>query len=154
APPPPSAPVEPRLAPIVPPPAAPSNPRHVPATRIPVSAPAAAPSKPALVDVGIAGALGVQVPGVSIALDASLRIWPHARVGAGFLAELPILAPEITARAGSVRFRPAFFGAELVTAPIARTGRFGFVLSPGVALSHLSVSGDANPPYVHTGDQG
>ncbi|XXX73218.1 hypothetical protein WMF30_36775 [Sorangium sp. So ce134] len=102
----------------------------------------------ALVDVGVAMALGWQAPGVSLALDASLRIWPSARVGIGLLAGLPIVSPTIRAPEGEVGFRSTLLGAELVLAPVARTGRFGLVLSPGLGLAHVSASGEARPPYL------
>ncbi|WP_437835970.1 hypothetical protein [Sorangium sp. So ce1153] len=102
----------------------------------------------ALVDVGVAMVVGWQTPGVSLALDASLRIWPSARVGIGLLADLPIVGPRIEAPEGEVGFRSTLLGAELALAPVARTGRFGLVLSPGVGLAHVTASGEARPPYL------
>ncbi|WP_437332384.1 hypothetical protein [Sorangium sp. So ce394] len=110
--------------------------------------PVPAAPRAALVDVGVAVAVGWQTPGVSLALDASLRIWPSARVGVGLLADLPLVGPTIDAPEGEVRFRATLLGAELVLAPVARTGRFGLVLSPGVGLAHVSASGEARPPYL------
>ncbi|WP_437934625.1 hypothetical protein [Sorangium sp. So ce341] len=110
--------------------------------------PVPAARRAALVDVGVAMAVGWQAPGVSLALDASLRIWPSARIGVGLLADLPLVGPTIDAPEGEVRFRSTLLGAELVLAPVARTGRFGLVLSPGVGLAHVSASGDARPPYL------
>ncbi|WP_437485405.1 hypothetical protein WME75_00785 [Sorangium sp. So ce1014] len=109
-----------------------------------------APAAPraALVDVGVAIAVGWQAPGASLALDASLRIWPSARIGVGLLAKVPVVGPDIEASEGKVGFLPALFGAELVLAPIARSRRFGLVLSPGLGLGYVSASGDARPPYV------
>ncbi|WP_437757086.1 hypothetical protein [Sorangium sp. So ce1389] len=105
-------------------------------------------ARAALVDVGVAMAVGWQTPGVSLALDASLRIWPSARVGIGLLADLPILSPTIQAPEGEVGFRSTLLGAELVLAPVARTGRFGLVLSPGLGVAHVTASGEARPPYL------
>ncbi|WP_437647458.1 hypothetical protein [Sorangium sp. So ce362] len=102
----------------------------------------------ALVDVGVAIAVGWQAPGASLALDASLRIWPSAGIGVGLLAKVPVVGPDIEASEGKVGFLPALFGAELVLAPIARSRRFGLVLSPGLGLGYVSASGDARPPYV------
>ncbi|WP_437784464.1 hypothetical protein [Sorangium sp. So ce1097] len=110
--------------------------------------PVPAAPRAALVDVGVAMAVGWQTPGVSLALDASLRIWPSARVGIGLLADLPIVSPTIQAPEGEVGFRSTLLGAELVLAPVARTGRLGLVLSPGLGLAHVSASGEARPPYV------
>ncbi|HTN86893.1 MAG TPA: hypothetical protein VL242_24515, partial [Sorangium sp.] len=80
--------------------------------------------------------------------DASLRIWPSARVGIGLLADLPIVGPRIEAPEGEVGFRSTLLGAELALAPVARAGRFGLVLSPGVGLAHVTASGEARPPYL------
>ncbi|APR79014.1 Flagellar hook-length control protein FliK [Minicystis rosea] len=102
----------------------------------------------AFLDVGVALALGVQAPGPSLALDASIRFWPHERVGVGLLAELPVVAARISEPEGSTTFRPSFFGVELVTAPVARTHRVGLVLSPGAGFWYVSASGDARSPYV------
>ncbi|WP_437313867.1 hypothetical protein [Sorangium sp. So ce385] len=110
--------------------------------------PVPAAPRSALVDVGVAMAVGWQAPGVSLALDASLRIWPSARVGVGLLADLPLVGPTVDAPEGEVGFRATLLGAELVLAPVARTGRFGLVLSPGVGLAHVSASGEARPPYL------
>ncbi|WP_437741299.1 hypothetical protein WMF39_37480 [Sorangium sp. So ce1504] len=112
----------------------------------PFAVPAA--SRVPLVEVGVAIAVGWQAPGASLALDASLRIWPSARIGAGLLADLPIIGPEIEASEGKVRFRRSLFGAELALAPIERSRRFGLVLSPGLGLGYVSASGDARPPYI------
>ncbi|WP_438008301.1 hypothetical protein WME89_06115 [Sorangium sp. So ce321] len=119
------------------PPAPPASPFPVPVA-----------PRAALVDVGVAMAVGWQTPGVSLALDASLRIWPSARVGIGLLADLPIVSPTIEAAEGEVGFRSTLLGAELVLAPVARTGRFGLVLSPGLGLAHVSASGEARPPHL------
>ncbi|WP_437721140.1 hypothetical protein [Sorangium sp. So ce861] len=110
--------------------------------------PVPAAPRTALVDVGVAMAVGWQAPGVSLALDASLRIWPSARVGVGLLAELPLVGPTVQAPEGGVAFRSTLLGAELVFAPVARTGRFALILSPGLGLAHVSVSGEARPPYL------
>ncbi|AUX34906.1 MULTISPECIES: hypothetical protein [Sorangium] len=114
----------------------------------PPAFPVSAAPRAALVDVGVAVAVGWQTPGVSLALDASLRLWPSARVGVGLLADLPLVGPTIDAPEGEVGFRATLLGAELVLAPVARTGRFGLVLSPGVGLAHVSASGEARPPYL------
>lgn len=144
------APVQP--SPVAPPAALPgeawgSQPLRAWAPPSPPFALPAAPRAP-LVEVGVAIALGWQAPGASLALDASLRIWPSARIGAGLLADLSIIGPEIEAAEGKVRFRRSLFGAELALAPIERSRRFGLVLSPGVGLSYVSASGDARPPYI------
>ncbi|WP_437794288.1 hypothetical protein [Sorangium sp. So ce693] len=144
------APVQP--SPVAPPAALPGEAWGSPPLRAwaPPSPPFAVPAAPRapLVEVGVAIALGWQAPGASLALDASLRIWPSARIGAGLLADLSIIGPEIEAAEGKVRFRRSLFGAELALAPIERSRRFGLVLSPGVGLSYVSASGDARPPYI------
>ncbi|WP_437587736.1 hypothetical protein [Sorangium sp. So ce1000] len=116
----------------------------------PSSPPFAVPAAPraALVEVGVAMAVGWQAPGASLAFDASLRIWPSARIGVGLLADVSVIGPELEASEGKVRFHRSLFGAELALAPIARSRRFGLVLSPGVGLSYVSASGDARPPYT------
>ncbi|MGK3960974.1 hypothetical protein WMF38_48980 [Sorangium sp. So ce118] len=110
--------------------------------------PEPAARRAALVDVGVAIAAGWQGPGASLALDASLRIWPSARVGVGLLLDLPAVSPTIEAPEGEVRFRATLLGAELALAPVARSGRVGLVLSPGLGLGYVSASGNAEPPYV------
>ncbi|WP_438010851.1 hypothetical protein WME89_20635 [Sorangium sp. So ce321] len=59
-----------------------------------------------------------------------------------------MVGPTIDAPEGEVRFRSTLLGAELVLAPVSRSGRVGLVLSPGLGLGHVSASGDADPPYV------
>ncbi|WP_441291355.1 hypothetical protein ACSRUE_13580 [Sorangium sp. KYC3313] len=144
------APVQP--SPAAPPAAPPGEAWPRPPLRAwaPPSPPFAVPAAPRapLVEVGVAIAAGWQAPGASLALDASLRIWPSARIGAGLLADLPVIGPEIEASEGKVRFRRSLFGAELALAPIERGRRFGLVLSPGVGLGYVSASGDARPPYI------
>ncbi|XYH94994.1 hypothetical protein ACMHYB_45390 [Sorangium sp. So ce1128] len=141
------APVQP--SPVAPPAALPGEAWRSPPLRAwaPPSPPFAVPRAP-LVEVGVAIAVGWQAPGASLALDASLRIWPSARIGVGLLADLSIIGPEFEASEGKVRFRRSLFGAELALAPIERSRRFGLVLSPGVGLSYVSASGDARPPYI------
>ncbi|WP_437764567.1 hypothetical protein WMF27_34665 [Sorangium sp. So ce281] len=144
------APVQP--SPAAPPAAPPGEAWPRPPLRAwaPPSPPFAVPAAPRapLVEVGVAIAAGWQAPGASLALEASLRIWPSARIGAGLLADLPVIGPEIEASEGKVRFRRSLFGAELALAPIERSRRFGLVLSPGVGLGYVSASGDARPPYI------
>ncbi|AUX39017.1 hypothetical protein SOCE26_003990 [Sorangium cellulosum] len=124
-----------------------SPPPHAWAPPAPAFPVPAAP-RAALVDVGVAIAAGWQAPGASLSLDASLRIWPSPRVGVGLLMDLPVVSPTIEAPEGAVRFRSTLLGAELVLAPVPRSGRVGLVLSPGLGLGHVSASGDAEPPYV------
>ncbi|WP_438039244.1 hypothetical protein [Sorangium sp. So ce128] len=144
------APVQP--SPAAPPAALPGEAWRSPPLRVwaPPSPPFAVPAAPRapLVEVGVAIAVGWQAPGASLALDASLRIWPSARIGVGLLADLSVIGPEIEASEGKVRFRRSLFGAELALAPIERSRRFGLVLSPGVGLGYVSASGDARPPYI------
>ncbi|WP_437525343.1 hypothetical protein WME79_38095 [Sorangium sp. So ce726] len=144
------APVQP--SPVAPPAASPGEVWRSPPLRAwaPPSPPFAVPAAPRapLVEVGFAIAVGWQAPGASMALDASLRIWPSARIGAGLLADLSVIGPDIEAAEGKVRFRRSLFGAELALAPIERSRRLGLVLSPGVGLSYVSASGDARPPYI------
>ncbi|WP_437276698.1 hypothetical protein WME90_36415 [Sorangium sp. So ce375] len=144
------APVQP--SPVAPPAALPGEAWRSPPVRAwappspPFAVPAASRAPP--VEVGVAIAVGWQAPGASLALDASLRIWPSARIGAGLLADLAVIGPELAASEGKVRFRSSLFGAELALAPIARSRRFGLVLSPGVGLGYVIASGDARPPYI------
>ncbi|WP_437710875.1 hypothetical protein WMF45_38060 [Sorangium sp. So ce448] len=144
------APVQP--SPAAPPAAPPGEAWRSPPVRAwaPPSPPFAVPAAPRapLVEVGVAIAAGWQAPGASLALDASLRIWPSTRIGVGLLADLSIVGPEIEASEGKVRFRRSLFGVELALAPIERSRRFGLVLSPGVGLGYVSASGDARPPYI------
>ncbi|WP_437600068.1 hypothetical protein WMF28_00735 [Sorangium sp. So ce590] len=140
------------VAPVAPPAVVPAEAWRSPPLRAwappPPPFPVPAAPRAALVDVGVAIAVGWQAPGASLALDASLRIWPSARIGVGLLAKVPVVGPDIEASEGKVGFLPALFGAELVLAPIARSRRFGLVLSPGLGLGYVSASGDARPPYV------
>ncbi|MFT3767254.1 MAG: hypothetical protein QM820_17285 [Minicystis sp.] len=160
----------PQLAPSTPPASTATAPQSPPSTppAYPITPPRPAPSGPpisawapapppllppgakanAFFDIGVAIALGVQAPGPSMAFDASLHIWPHSRVGVGLFAELPLVGATTSATEGSATFRPVLFGVELATAPVARNGRLGLVLAPGVGFTHVSVSGAATPPYV------
>ncbi len=147
---PPAAPVPaaPTPRPAPPPPAPPSP--FVPWALQPAYRPPAEPTPPFL-DVGLAVALGLQAQGASLQLEGSLRLWPGDHFGIGLFASAPLTGALVRENIGTATVRSALFGLELETSPTGRTGPFGIVLAPGLALDYLNVSGEAEAPFVSLG---
>jgi hypothetical protein len=109
--------------------------------------PLAAAPVPAIFDAGISPAVGISAQGASFGLEISARVWPHEHVGIGVLADLPLVGARIASDEGVATMRRALFGAELATAPIARTERFSLVLSPGAGFAYVDFSAEAEPGF-------
>ena len=138
------APALPKPAPPAPPPP-PTDGVLAPPPPPPAREPASLP--PAVFDLEVAPALGLQAQGPSMALDLALHLWPHARFGGGAFVEVPLAGALVTRSEGSATVRPSFVAAELVIAPIARTDRVSAVLAPGIGLAYVTVSGAAHAPF-------
>lgn len=82
-----------------------------------------------------------------MSVDATVRVWPHERVGVGLFASLPVVGAQIGAAEGEATMRTFLFGAELDFAPIVRTEALGVVLSPGIGLAHVTFSAEAAEGY-------
>ena len=108
---------------------------------------------PSVFEAGAAAALGVAAQGPSMAIDASVRVWPHERVGVGVLASLPVVGTSIESTEGDATMRTFLFGAELPLAPLPRAGSFGLVLAPGLGVGYLALSAEAGDGY-RAGDEG
>ncbi len=106
-------------------------------------APLAPERGPATFDVDVSAAAGFSAQGASMALLTTLRLWPHDRVGVGVLVDAPLLGYTISAPEGVATMRAFLFGLELSTAPVARTSRFGVVLSPGAGFAYVDFSAEA-----------
>jgi hypothetical protein len=108
---------------------------------------------PARFDFALAVALGAQSQGASLQIEGAARVWPAERVGVGLFASAPVAGANIETSVGRATLRSSVFGIELATAPIARTGSFGIILSPGVGIDWVHVEGEAKTPYSsETGD--
>jgi hypothetical protein len=154
----------PRTSPVAAPPEA-SPPAPIPAPSAPAALAPPSPfvpwslqppfrpkaDEPAYVDFGLGVALGLQSQGASLQFEGSARFWPAERVGVGVFASAPATGATIRANEGTATLRAAIFGLELVTAPVTRTGPFAIVLSPGIALDYVNVSGEAETGFVSLG---
>ncbi len=149
-----------------PPPAPSPKPRPAPPKRVASAAPVSQaldavvvdPKQPlpdpASFDFSLAAAFGLQTQGISMQIEGTAAYWPHSYVGAGIFASAPAVGAEVVAPQGQATVRSALFGVELVTAPVGRQRGFALMLSPGIALNYLHVSGTADRPFEDlTGDK-
>ncbi|MBL9026850.1 MAG: hypothetical protein JNL21_31940 [Myxococcales bacterium] len=114
---------------------------------LPPPPPLRADHAPAIFEAGVFAGLGVAAQGPSMSVDATVRFWPHERVGVGLLASLPVVGAQIGAAEGQATMRTFLFGAELDLAPVVRTESLGVVLSPGIGLAHVTFSAEAAEGY-------
>jgi hypothetical protein len=137
-------------APSAPAPAGPAAPRpsFAPsASRLPPPPLLRADGAPAVFEAGVFAGLGVAAQGPSMSVDATVRFWPHDRVGVGLLTSLPVVGAQIGAAEGEATMRTFLFGAELDLAPVVRTEALSVVLSPGIGFAHVTFSAEAAEGY-------